>query len=90
MPTQHEDPVVKIAASIIEAVRAQLDDGGPAMSISAFCRNNDISPSHYYNLPPEDRPEVMWIGRVPRISPRAQAEWRRRMEAKKQEARAAS
>ena len=51
-----------------------------ACTIGEFCTSNGISRSTYYNLPPEDRPIEMLIGRSKRISREARFEWRRRME----------
>ncbi len=58
-------------------------------TIEEFCVANGICRSSYYNMAPEDRPVEMVIGGSKRISREAGFDWRRRMEAKAAEARAA-
>ena len=60
-----------------------------AYTIPEFCVSIGIAKSSYYNLPIEDRPIEMVIGGSKRISREARFDWRRRMEAKAAEARAA-
>jgi hypothetical protein len=61
-----------------------------ACTIGEFCASIAISRSSYYNMPPEDRPVEMEVGASKRISREARFDFRRRMEAKAAEARAAA
>ena len=60
-----------------------------AYTIEEFCVAIGISRSSYYNMTPEDRPVEMVIGASKRISRESRFDWRRRMEGKAAEARAA-
>ncbi len=53
-----------------------------AQTIPEFCVSHGFSRATYYNLPPEDRPREMHIGKLKRITREAAAEWRQRMEQK--------
>lgn len=85
MPKQL-DPIAEAAARITDAILARLHDVGEAYSIPQFCRRQNMSKSHFYALPREDWPEIMEIRGLKRITPEAEANWRRRMEAKAREA----
>ncbi len=60
-----------------------------AYTIEEFCVSNAISRSSYYNMKPEDRPVEMAVGASKRISRESRFDWRRRMETKAAESRAA-
>ncbi len=55
-----------------------------AQSIPEFCRAHGISRATYYNLNPEDRPREMRVLTRVLISREASAEWRQRMERKRE------
>ena len=44
-------------------------------TIVGLCEALHISRSHFYNLPPEDRPKIIRLGRRVVITPQAAAEW---------------
>jgi hypothetical protein len=53
-----------------------------AQSVSEFCKDNDISRGHFYNLLRRGQAPVRFkAGRRTLISAEAAAAWRRRMEA---------
>jgi hypothetical protein len=47
-----------------------------AFTILEFCRRHQMSPAHYYRLPPEQRPREFSIGHHKRITREDAAEWR--------------
>ena len=53
-----------------------------AYSIPEFCEAHGFCRASYYNLPAEDRPREMEIGKLKRITRDAAADWRCRMEEK--------
>jgi hypothetical protein len=56
-----------------------------AHTIPSFCESNAISESFYFKLRREGRgPREMKIDRITRISPEAEADWRREREAETQ------
>jgi hypothetical protein len=60
-----------------------------AYTIPEFCSQHRFSRQGYYNLPPEDRPDEIRIGKRVLISREAAARWRRRMERKSKRAKLA-
>ena len=72
------DPIAVAAARITDAILARLSDVGHAHSIPQFCARQGMSKSHYYDLPLEDRPEIMEINGLKRVTPEAEARWRNR------------
>ena len=56
-----------------------------AYSIPEFCRRHGFSRAGYYNLPLELRPNEMRVGGRVLISKEAAADWRRRMETRRQD-----
>jgi len=79
---QRQSPIAEAAARITDAILARLSESGQAYSIPQFCQRNGFSRSKYYELPAEDRPDIMNINGVLRITPEAEDKWRRRMETK--------
>jgi hypothetical protein len=62
--------------------RAARHQPGMARNIPAFCLNNDISVSFYYSLKRKGRgPREMELEGRTLITPEAEADWRRAMEA---------
>lgn len=62
------------------------DNERDAYPILEFCRRHGFSRSHYYDLPAEDRPREMRVGKRVLISKEDAAEWRARMARKNESA----
>jgi hypothetical protein len=57
-----------------------MDVSKDSYSIAEFCARHGISRSGFYNLRPEDRPQLMRVGARILISREAAEKWRREME----------
>lgn len=59
-----------------------INESSDAYSINEFCERHRISRSHFYDLPDDDKPRLMRVGKRVLISREAAAAWRMRMEEK--------
>ena len=65
-----------------ERVRPSLTELA-AYDIDSFCAVHSFSRSKFYELPEDDKPELIYVGAKPLITREAAARWREKMEARR-------